>query len=92
MTCGIDWAEKHHDVALLDSDGKLLARRRISDDVAGWQALVELLAAHGDHADDGLGVQGGLASTRRPAMRGASGLAMVRSSSAVAARSPSAPP
>ncbi|XVQ07423.1 IS110 family transposase [Spirillospora sp. CA-255316] len=52
VTCGIDWAEKHHDVALMDSDGKLLARRRISDDVAGWQALVELLAQHGDHATE----------------------------------------
>jgi hypothetical protein len=40
VTCGIDWAEKHHDVALVDSDGKLVARRR--DDVAGWQALVAL--------------------------------------------------
>lgn len=52
VTCGIDWAEKHHDVALVDSDGKLLARRRISDDVTGWQALVDLLADHGDHADE----------------------------------------
>lgn len=52
VTCGIDWAEKHHDVALVDSDGKLIARRRISDDVAGWQALVDLLAEHGDHAGE----------------------------------------
>ena len=33
--CGIDWAEDHHDIALVDRDGKLLARRRISDDAAG---------------------------------------------------------
>ncbi|WP_433235197.1 IS110 family transposase [Actinomadura nitritigenes] len=52
VTCGIDWVEKHHDVALVDSDGKLIARRRISDDVAGWQALVDLLAEHGDHAGE----------------------------------------
>ena len=36
--CGIDWAEDHHDIALVDRDGKLLARRRISDDAAGLAA------------------------------------------------------
>ena len=50
--CGIDWAEDHHDIALADRDGKLLARRRISDDAAGLAALLELLAEHGDSADD----------------------------------------
>ncbi len=34
--CGIDWAEDHHDIALVDRDGQLLARRRISDDAAAW--------------------------------------------------------
>ncbi|MFB4319911.1 IS110 family transposase [Actinomadura sp. 21ATH] len=48
VTCGIDWSEKHHDVALLDQDGKLIARKRILDDAAGWKALLELFAAHGD--------------------------------------------
>ena len=46
--CGIDWAEDHHDIALVDRDGKLLARRRISDDAAGLAALLNLLAEHGD--------------------------------------------
>jgi transposase len=50
--CGIDWAEDHHDIALVNSGGPLLARRRISDDAAGLAALLELLAAHGDSADD----------------------------------------
>ena len=27
--CGIDWAEDHHDIALADRDGNLLARRRV---------------------------------------------------------------
>ena len=36
--CGIDWAEDHHDIALADRDGQLLARRRISDDAAGLAA------------------------------------------------------
>ncbi len=50
--CGIDWAEDHHDIALTDRDGKLLARRRISDDAAGLASLPALLAEHGDTAGD----------------------------------------
>ncbi|TDC07685.1 IS110 family transposase [Nonomuraea longispora] len=48
LTCGIDWAEKYHDVALVDQPGRLVAKRRISDDVHGWRTLVDLLAEHGD--------------------------------------------
>ena len=50
--CGIDWAEDHHDIALADRDENLLARRRISDDVAGLAQLLGLLAEHGDTPDD----------------------------------------
>jgi transposase len=46
--CGIDWAEHHHDVAVVDADGELLAKRRITDDVAGFTRLTELLCAHAD--------------------------------------------
>jgi transposase len=46
--CGIDWAEDHHDIALVDSAGALLARARVGDDAAGLARLLELLAAHGD--------------------------------------------
>jgi hypothetical protein len=35
ITCGIDWAENHHDVALVDEEGKLVAKRRIRDDADG---------------------------------------------------------
>jgi len=64
--CGIDWAEDHHDIALVDRDGNLLARqrisdnaaglarllacRRISDDAAGLATLLDL-AEHGDSAE-----------------------------------------
>jgi transposase len=44
--CGIDWAERHHDVALVDDDGKLIAKRRIGDDLSGFTALLELLTEH----------------------------------------------
>jgi transposase len=50
--CGIDWAEDHHDIALVDRDGQLLARRRVSDDAAGLAGLLALLAGHGDTPGD----------------------------------------
>jgi transposase len=48
--CGIDWAEAHHDIAVVDADGTLVARRRIRDDVVGYQQLLDLLADLGDTA------------------------------------------
>ena len=52
VCCGIDWAEDHHDIALVGPGGQLLARRRISDDAAGLATLTSLLAEHGDSAGD----------------------------------------
>jgi transposase len=49
--CGIDWAERHHDVALVDDDGNLVAKRRIGDDAVGFTTLLSLLAQHGATAD-----------------------------------------
>jgi transposase len=49
--CGIDWAERHHDVALVDDTGELLAKRRITDDAAGYRILLDLLADYGDTDD-----------------------------------------
>ncbi|MFC3234757.1 IS110 family transposase [Streptomyces nitrosporeus] len=46
--CGIDWAERTHDVALVDDSGQLLAKRHITDDAAGYKVLLDLLADHGD--------------------------------------------
>lgn len=42
--CGIDWAEHHHDVAVVGDAGNVLAQQRISDDVAGFTTLTSLLA------------------------------------------------
>ena len=44
--CGIDWAERHHDVAVVDQTGRLLGRRRIGDDLAGFSDLTALLVEH----------------------------------------------
>ncbi len=49
--CGIDWAEKTHDVALVDNSGQLLAKRHITDDAAGYKILLDLLAEYGDTED-----------------------------------------
>ena len=52
--CGIDWAEGHHDIAIVDGEGKLVAKKRISDDSAGFTVLTEMLAAAGDSFDDAI--------------------------------------
>ncbi|MCA1694966.1 MAG: IS110 family transposase, partial [Actinobacteria bacterium] len=52
LYCGIDWAEKHHDVALVDDDGQLVARRRITETVEGFAELTTMLAEAGDNAED----------------------------------------
>lgn len=50
--CGIDWAEGHHDIALVDQYGSQLAKLRISDDSAGFHELMELLVRHGDTVEN----------------------------------------
>ena len=52
ITCGIDWAEAHHDVAVVDNDGKVVARARVGTDVAGFAAVLELIVEHGGSPDD----------------------------------------
>lgn len=47
FTCGIDWAEAHHDVALVDEDGRVITKKRVSADLPGLTALLELIAEHG---------------------------------------------
>ena len=47
-TCGVDWSEAQHDVAIVDDQGRVVARARVSDDAAGFSQLLELLAEHGD--------------------------------------------
>ncbi len=48
ITCGIDWAEGHHDVAVLDDAGRVLARARIDTGVTGFSELMSLLAEHAE--------------------------------------------
>ena len=41
---GVDWAETHHDVAVKDDSGTMLAKRRIPDDLEGVRRFHELIA------------------------------------------------
>src|SRR5262249_29171757 len=52
LYCGIDWASDHHDVAVVDDDGHVVARGRVSNDAAGFAQLLTLLAEAGDSAKD----------------------------------------
>ena len=47
ITCGMDWAESHHDVALADEEGTVVARVRIETDTDGFTELLALIAQHG---------------------------------------------
>jgi hypothetical protein len=49
--CGIDWAEGHYDIALIDDEGRLVAKRRIDESVDGVAELTAMLAAAGDCAE-----------------------------------------
>jgi transposase len=50
---GDDWAEDHHDVEVMDAGGRVLARRRLPEGVAGMARLHELVGEHlGEDADD----------------------------------------
>ncbi len=72
--CGIDWAEHNHDVAVVDGDGAVLAKRRISDDIAGFTQVTEILCTHADDPDDPTGVDVALETDRGllvAALRGA---------------------
>jgi transposase len=46
---GLDWAEEHHDVVVMDELGGVAAARRVPEGLAGLTALHELLA---DYATD----------------------------------------
>jgi transposase len=71
---GDDWAEDHHDIAVLDEAGRLVARRRLTEGVTGLEALHALLGGYlpenaaaaevlvGIETDRGPWVQGLLAS------------------------------
>jgi len=48
---GVDWAEDHHDVCVMDEAGAVLGKRRVPDSVAGVGKLHGLIAEHA-HDDE----------------------------------------
>ena len=49
---GIDWAEAHHDVCVLDADGEVLAIRRIPEGLEGVGRFHALVAEHAERPDE----------------------------------------
>ena len=45
---GIDWAEAHHDVCLVDEVGQVLAKRRVAEGLEGVGKLHALIAEHAE--------------------------------------------
>ena len=58
---GDDWAEDHHDVYLMNEDGKKLASRRLPEGLDGIRMLHELVA---DHVNDSAEVIVGIETDR----------------------------
>jgi hypothetical protein len=40
LTCGVDWAEDHHDVVVMGDQGQVLAGRMIDTGVDGYTACL----------------------------------------------------
>jgi hypothetical protein len=49
---GVDWAEVHHEVCVLDQAGTVLGRRRVPDGVAGLAQLHGLIADHASELEE----------------------------------------
>jgi transposase len=64
---GDDWAETHHDIEVMDPSGRLLARARLPEGMAGMSRLHALIAEHlGDAAEEDVEVVVGIETDRGP--------------------------
>lgn len=48
LSCGIDWADDHHDIAIVDHDGVVIAEARVANDAGGLAELWALLQSAGE--------------------------------------------
>lgn len=51
VSCGIDWADDHHDVAFVDEGGAVVAAERVEHSAAGLARVLELLVVHDPTGD-----------------------------------------
>jgi len=63
---GDDWAEDHHDVEIVDAEGRRLARRRLDEGAVGIAALHALVADHLDPDAEADQVVVGIETDRGP--------------------------
>ncbi|MET9018423.1 IS110 family transposase [Actinopolymorpha sp. NPDC004070] len=63
---GDDWAESHHDIEIVDEEGRRLARRRVPEGVAGIAALHGLVADHLPDQGEPVDVVVGIETDRGP--------------------------
>src|SRR3984885_11035860 len=63
---GDDWAEDHHDVELMDQAGRVLAKRRLPEGVAGMARLHELVGQQLGEDDRDAEVVIGIETDRGP--------------------------
>jgi hypothetical protein len=63
---GVDWAEEHHDVCVMDADGRVRAKGRVGNDLAGIAKLHDLIAGAvpDDDVDDDAVVTVGIETDR----------------------------
>jgi Transposase/Transposase IS116/IS110/IS902 family len=66
LYAGDDWAEDHHDVALVDAAGRRLARARLPEGVAGIARFHELIAEHAGEGEGPGRVMVGIETDRGP--------------------------
>jgi hypothetical protein len=68
LFAGDDWAEDHHDVELMDAEGRVLARGRLPEGVAGMARLHAMVAGlAGDGGPGEVEVLVGIETDRGPA-------------------------
>jgi hypothetical protein len=63
---GDDWAEDHHDVELMDAAGRVLAKRRLPEGVAGMARLHEMIGQQLGEDAEGAEVAVGIETDRGP--------------------------
>lgn len=48
---GVDWAEAHHDVCVVNEAGRVLGKRRVPDGLEGVRQIHELVAGHAEQPE-----------------------------------------